>query len=550
MVERRRKTIRVHQQAVEMFEHVKQHLAENPRDGVLFLLDYEEALRSLGYDLSAGMREHLARQFPPTNPEKKALYCRLCNGEQFPIDLRLDLPLKPGPFAEGEKPVRTVAAAAPQEAAAANAHSLSRANPAGYSVLLQLSNDLINRALSTAYDSNTFRHHWADQDSWHWDELAIDLQISYSLDLAKPTVDFNTDVPEGIAFTLAVSGTITLAAEIWQLLYPQQQEYQQTIPTQVNANVSAIATAQIGPNPDQAGQSAVFLSLANITNIWATLSDASLPTDLAKFLAALITRIVHVELGRQGTIPLTFGFESLKRSGVNITRITTHILPPAGGAPGSLSIGIDTFSPPRGNILKISNIIPSGSSYGMVVIQSFLIGQVWPEQKAAQFPIDAGSGISIHDPELQMREGELWFQVQATKDMGSCLPDVNATGTVDLGFHAYQVNQIWQTQLNPLHDPDIDVDFWDQVFYSAIALLLGDVVGLGPILMIVLNIIIAILEGWASAKVTDRVRGFSVGFSEKIPGTNITASASTPVQPEIHADQIYGYGDAVFTSGT
>lgn len=49
-------------------------------------------------------------------------------------------------------------------------------------------------------------------------------------------------------------------------------------------------------------------------------------------------------------------------------------------------------------------------------------------------PARVTSGVTIRDPDLEMREGEFWFQVPAVKNMGTCLPDVRATATLELGF--------------------------------------------------------------------------------------------------------------------
>jgi hypothetical protein len=539
------KVVRVHRQAIAMYADVRRHLAVRPEDGILFLLDYERALNELGFTLSKGMRAHLSKQFPGTSEYKKECYRRIKGGAQPPFSITLSL----GEFDNnglaadriGSTPVQgesIVSQAVPKVAHVGTFKDASMAS--GFSVLIQLSDNIINRALKAAYDASLFPRHWEGKLIHKWPQIQVDTTCSYSLDLSLPTVDFDTAYYDGVAVNLELKGSISLDFNILKLSNPTDSEYQKALTIQVDCSVRGVGTAKV--TPFGGSKSAVSLDLKEVRDLKITLTNA-FPENLSDYLSQLLRRIIRTKFKETGPTPMTFGFDNAQRSGIPIRAIGTRIRPPANGLPGTLAIALDTTG--NGDATVIPHIIPSGNHYAIVITREFLIGQVWPAVGKPQFPFDAGDGVTVYNPNLDMQEGYIWFEVDAKKDI-TCLPSIHAHASVRLGFQSFLDGKIYRTRLLPLQKPDVELNFWDELFYVFVGGLLGSAVGLGEVAVVVLIVLVRILEDKLGTDAGEKIRGFSVGFEEKIPGTDIIIAASTPVQPQIHYDRIFGFGDAVF----
>lgn len=547
-----RKVIRVHRQAMGMLSIVRRHLEKFPQDGVLLIIDFERTLRDLGFDLTSGMRKHLlARLYPPV-PDGGELYEAVKEGHvKLPAQVRLNLgpspsageltgvnPDGPGvpisrmdPLGPPEHLARPVAAFAPVSA---------KPGTAGYSVLIQLDDDIINRVISTAYDARLIPHQWNGTYQTGWPALNVQIVATYSADVAKPTIDFKTNVVNGVALNLKVHVKLILTFNYQPL--GSLPGFSDTLPVEVDISARAIGTAEL--KNTTATRAAVYLNLITLQNLQVTLAGTTLPPAVEDLVSAVIQRIAQTELGRV-VLPLSFDFEQIQRAGVPITVVASRIRAPSGVNPGSLTIAIDTTG--AGDPTSIPNIIPATDHFGFIATRTFLIDQAWPIIASQEFPTEQ-QGVKIHDPVLDLRDNFIYFFVKATKEI-DCLPDVNADVTVKMVFESFQESGVFRTRLKSLGDPDISIDFWDRLFYTVLfGLILGAVggVGIGIIGMIAFNVVIAVLEGKGETAIGNAIQKSSVGFKDKIPGTNIVVEASTPIAPTVYSDMIFGYGDAVF----
>lgn len=557
-----RKVIRLHHQALEMAADVEAHLRRHPRDGVLFMIDYGRALNDLGYELSKGMRLHLARQLPaPCSPDNR-IYDFVKAGGKLPFEL--DIHVRAPVEATASEPVHGAGAVggagpprgpliasrpadrAPPSAAevtAAAAATGASDSAAGFGVLIQLSDHLVNRALGAAYDAGLFPKQFDARLPLQWEEYQLEATARVELALQKPALDFDTHFAEGVGLTIGVTGAAELSMTLLQLLSPTHAEFQDTIRFDIRASARIVVTAEI--RPAGGNQSAVFLDLRDLRDVSVDLTTADLPAELVGFLESVIVRVLRTEFASHAATPVSFKFDHDFRAGVPLAAVRSRVRPPGNNVAGTLSIGFDTIG--QADPAAIDHIIPAGSHFALVTTRDFLLEQAWPVAKAKFFPggeMHPDDGVTVRKPYLDMRDGDgghVFFQAEVEKAV-DCLPDPTATVKVKLRFTAFQDPEgVWRTRLDTIGDPDVDMDFWDQVFYTFVGGLVFGAMGI-----IVVTILIEVLEDVAGHKAGDLFETFNVGFREKIPGTNIVVAASTPIEPSVNSRRIYAFGDAAF----
>lgn len=546
-----RKVVRVHRQAMDMLSVVRHHLQRFPQDSALFAIDFERALRDLGFDLSRGMREHLLERLPRPVPGGGELYEAVKEG-RVALPAQIGIRLGPPPNEQEavglgtgdlDAPISREVSVLPANAAPAIARRVPpKPGTGGYSVLVQLTDNIINRIIGVAYDQNLIPHHWSGSYQADWPVLQVEIDADYDVDVQKPAIDFDTTYDNGVALNLAATAKLKLTFSYLDFPSGTVPSLSDKLTVDVKVTARAVGTAEI--RTDASGKAAVYLNLKDLQNLDLQISGAAVPPLVEELVRAAIERIAQTELA-DIKLPLTFGFDRNSRAGVPIVKAASRIRRPDNGRPGTLSIAIDTTN--SGDPTTIPHIIPAGDHFGFVTTKYFLVKQAWPIVRDREFP-RMEQGLRIHDPEFDLRDYYIYFRVKATKEI-DCLPDVNVDATVYLQFEALPKDKdgVQRTRLKAIYK-DIHMDFWDQLFYTLlVGVLLGPLgVGVGVIGMIAFNVIIAVLEGMGETALGNKIQESSVGFRDKIPGTNIIVEASTPIAPTIYNDLIFGFGDAAF----
>ena len=318
--------------------------------------------------------------------------------------------------------------------------------------------------------------------------------------------------------------------------------YVDNVEIALDIECTVIVSAALKATDESKG--AMFMDLRDVRDFTLRINDSELDSQVLEFLEALLERVIRVNLEAQKEIPLTFLIDLEQRAGVPIYEVASRIRGPEREQSGTLSIGIDTYN--SGDPEKIGHIVPHGSGFGCVISRGFFLEQAWPRVRSRFFPHWVDRRTKIWRPKMDLRDGHVWFYVEARRRM-DCLPDVDATAKVKLVFRAFRgPNGEWRTRLVAPGKPDVEVDFWDRLFYTFVVGLLGSTLGLGMIGMIVLNVLIAIFEDKTETNIANKLQEASVGFRERIPGTNIVAAASTPIAPTITRRRIFAHGDVVF----
>ena len=549
------KVIRVHRQAMRMLDIVRRHLERFPQDGALFVIDFERALRDLGFDLSHGMREHLLKQLYSPIPDGGDLYEAVKQGRvTLPAQIRITFgPVPAGGKLTGADPngpgVPLTRASLPEgaeEKSGADARAVPpKPGTGGYSVLVQLDDNIINRIISVAYDENLIPHSWNGVYQVEWPQLRMKIGAEYVVTVAKPTIGFDTIYVNGVALNLDATAKLRLTFLYLDFPAGAVPSLSDNLEVDIRISARAVGTAEIrNSGPDNA---AVYLNLVDLKLIDVKIAPTTLPPLVQQLIQAAIERIVQTEVAPI-VLPLSFDFERVRRAGVPI-RVASRIRQPVGGTRGTLSIAVDT-DPFGGDPSTIPHIIPDQCHFGFVTTRHFLVDQAWPIVRDQQFPMTQ-QGVQIHDPQLDLKDYYIYFFVKATKDI-TCLPSLNADVTLNLQFESFQDQKngvgVYRTRLKVIYD-DVDLSLFDKLFYSVLLfLILGPVggVGVGLIGVVALNVVIAVLEGKAETDLSNTIQASSVGFRNKIPGTNIVVEASTPIAPTIYSDLIFGYGDAAF----
>ena len=514
------------------------------------------ALGDLGFDLTHGMREHLIKQFYTPDPAAGPLYEAVKEGRvTLPAQVRLSLGPAPvrgeltgvDPDGPGVPITRVVAPTSLKTSKAMAPAIPPEPGTGGYTVLLQLTDAVINSIIGVAYDDNLIPHEWSGSYHLAWQFLGMEVDADYQLNVQKPTIDFNTPYVNGVALNLAATAKLTLTFSYLDFPTGSLPSVTDTLEADITLSGRVVGTAEIrSVNP---GQGAVYLNLVALEALTVTVSGPSFPPLVQQLIQSAIERIIQTEVAGI-PMPMSFLFNTQNRAGIPITALASRIRPPAGGNPGTLSIAIDTKATPTGDPTKIPHIIPTSSEFACIATRDFIIGQVWPA--VVQYIPKEEAGFKISNPFLTMENYDLYFSVHASKDI-TCLPSINADVVVKAQFALLPPDQngVQRARLNAIYE-DVSMDFFDQLFYTVLLGLLCGILGgplAGLIAMVAVNVVIAVFEDIAEVDIGNSINETSIGFRDKIPGTDIVVDASTPQAPTIYADLIYGYGNAVFYSG-
>lgn len=545
--------VRNHDDALRMAAAVNVHLSRYPHDAPLFMLDYLQGVSDLGFHLSPPMRTHLEHQFGGRSQEAKAAYAHI-KGTRSPSHLRLRLPVPEGcqPFdIPRQGPLCSASAVGLlglEAVPASNALLTSTVNPAnaaGYSVVIQLADTLLNRIVKAFFRSGAMKTSWAGIDRYVWHELDLEFTFKYEVALTIPNITVPGEFSGAIALTVGAKAKLALDATILEFLNPTRPELQDFLSVELDFQFRVVVAPiikNVGP-----GLAAVVVDLKAIDYLELSLDGTSLPADLAKFIEELLTRIARHHLAEQGDIPISFEFDALAREGVPIVSLAAKAIPAAGGSPASVSIAIDTTG--NGNIQQLSTFIPPGNGFAMIVSKVFMIDQLWGRQRSnvLRQVNDKTDEIEIDNISLGLEDGSIGIVVRFHKRI-DCLPDIDGTATAHVAFEAYQDNGIWGARLKSTGNPDIKIDDGDRFIYE---FLLGFLVSLllpgsgilwTAIMHAVVDALISNQESDAAGKIAEN----AIGFHHRIPNTNITVVATTPIAPVIYSNGVSLFGDAEF----
>lgn len=557
--------VRVHRQALEMGRALRAHLEASPRDSILFLIDWERALRDIGYELSKGMREHLARQRPLPAPQPGAteLYDYVLRGGDLPFrfqgNIRISgLQEKNGPIRSsssinpsiGRVPISSAASSStsPQSATAA----AMIPNTAGYSVIIQLTEDAINGALAVAYNFNLFPHRFGGSFHLPWADYHVDSDVSFEFNLGRPSISFSvTDgLPDMVKLSVSLTGKVALDMTILQYFSPTHTEYSGHVEVAFQAECELIVAARIlDVNTEE---SAVFLDWRDIQTIALHFTSIDVPADLEEYLRRLIQRILRTQLHNHPLTPLSFKFNRSQRAGIRLTSVASRIIPAQSGRSGALTIALETISG-SGRIDLVTNIIPPGEDFAVVSTRYFLIEQAWklvarPKLLQYQHP-----DVAFGDAQMDLlSSGRIWLWVKG-EEHKTCF-EVDFTADTEVVFELFPEGRtcydpatgqqhpcdINRTRLKPVRGPEVHISTVARILLSIIGGLI-----LGPVGAIIVNIIIEILEDRIGSAAGDMAESFSIGFYQEIPNTPITIAASCN-QAVIQQDGIYATGNVKF----
>lgn len=537
-----RRRVLDHSDAQAMFAVVSDHLRKYPRDASLFAIDYRQALADLGFHISPPIRSHLAAQFSAPGKRSSALYKRIRGGTKPQVDFLISFDTSTDNIqGSAASPGGGASEASPTSVVETNA--VSATNNAGFGVVVQLTDHIINRIFTIAYKEDLIKKKWEGSLLSEWTEYGVEVESRYEFNLAQPTISFDTSFEEGVAAHIGLSGFVEVEFGIFPLLSPTHREFQQTMRIDIAVELTAIGTAVISPTTDQ--RHAVFLDLRDLRDLEIAINNQDLSENILSFLRALLLRLARTHLAEQPPIPLSFDVETVQRAGVPIIAVWSRILSGHGSRPGTLSICLDTTG--QGDPKAIEHIVPPGSGFALLATRNFLLNQVWPLRRNSMFPHRDGR-VTIHNPQLDLKQGHIWSRVEAVYKV-NCLPDIDARATARMNFVAFRHDDVWLSRINPVGDPDIELDPGDRIFYTVIAGFLLSLFGIGSVVSnaLILNIIIEALLGRVEQQAGEALKGFNIGFRDRIPDTNIVVAASTPIVPAVTPEGITAHGDVVLS---
>lgn len=516
------------------------------------MVDYRSALHALGMDLSDEIDAHLgnvlrrAKLCPEPNT---VLYEEIRQGKLPPMEALIRL-RPPEALRTTSTPAPTELDSHPLAAKAAEIQDYRTAVPVeesrGFSVVVQITQEAVDDIVGEAFNSGQIRSVWEDNELVPWEEVGLETEVSYRIELKPPKISLDAPFENGVTLILGASASVVLDLNLLDLLSGTSSEYRQQLKIELDVGITIVASIKVD-NASTPGKSAVFVNLRDIRDLSITLNDSSLPEPITNFLEALILRIAEREAWDQKEIPLSFDMESAERAGVPIVAVRSKIIPPSAGRPGSLTLALDTTN--EGQINDIQYFVPQGQDFAFITTKRFLIDQVWPRQKAGKFPIKDGD-LEIHSPHLALGNGYLFAQVEASYEVfDNCLGSwhVDATARVWSGFEPFQHQGIWYVRPYNIRT-DIDIDDWDQFIIETILGGLLALIGIGGpfVRAVIVKIVMEALIGHAEDELADEIGGFNFGIRAEIPDTRRLAISSTPVAPAITRGGVTAFGNLSF----
>lgn len=541
-----------HEELQEVITRVGKILQSHPQKALLFMVDYQSAIRDLGFELSDDVDQHLgqvlrkAKLCPKPN---RQLYEDLTSEKVAPIEVFAWLQESNGqsttfpknlPKHQSDKLAKKAAEIQDPKQA------VSIANACGFSVIIQITQDAVDEIVREAFEFEKNQWVWEKEELFLWKEVGLNAEVQYRLELKQPKVTLGNSAVDEVSVSIGALADVVLDLDFVDLPGQRKSDRPHKFPLRAGVEITFLASVKIGPAAT-VGKSAVFADLRGIRGLRIKLNNNTLPHQAASFLEELLERIAIIHFWEQKVIPLSFEVDAIERAGIPIKSLHTKIIPPGPNFPGTLTLALDTTG--KGKINSVQYFVPSGKNFAFVTTKEFLIDQVWPYQASNYFPKKDGD-LELHNPSLELGKGYFQARVNATYEVfdGECASwHVDAVARVWSGFEPFEKEKIWYVRPYRIKT-DIDIDAWDQFIIASILggflmlLGIGGMVARSVIARIIMNAII----GLAEDEITEQIGGFNFGIRAVIPGSRRLAISSTPVAPAISPEGISAFGTLSF----
>ena len=182
---------------------------------------------------------------------------------------------------------------------------------AGFCVLVQLTDEVVNRTVEVAYDSGLIRKEWKDSRLVDWPDYGIALEIEYELELGRPKVHFDSGIEDAIAVEVGLRGQVNLEAQVAD---PEKASERRIESARIDLELSVTCVASARLAPTKKKKQAVFLDLADLRDLNVEFGDVALSSDVSAVLRSVLLGIVRKRIKEQEKIPLSVDFESARRA--------------------------------------------------------------------------------------------------------------------------------------------------------------------------------------------------------------------------------------------